>query len=411
MPDSVAARSRRLAAAVAITCFVGAAVWAGHAPPERRIDWDYLWFAGRAVVHGANPYQAINQAMAAGRLGYPLYYPATAAVITAPFGVLPLRLAISLWTGLGFGLLAWALSGSGWWRLGALVSGPAIHAMLASQVSPYVVAAVGLPWLGFVWAAKPNIGLALFTAWPSRWPVIGGSLVVLLSFILVPGWPGTWLAHLRDAPHYLAPIQRPGGWLLLLAWLRWRQPEARLLGMLAVIPHTTSLYEMLPLLLIPSTRRQLAVMVGLSWLAFYGIFAHTPFLPADIPAMLAAQWPYIGGLLYLPALLLVLSNPASRPIVGGVQDDADPRDPVPGLDEVRPAVGIVHGFFQRVMHRHAGKETVHLRAGEPEGELRDATGADSEPFRLEREHLAQLASRERVTDPDARHGPPPPASG
>lgn len=48
--------------------------------------------------------------------------------------------------------------------------------------------------------------------------------------LLLPHWPVDWLDALRGAPHYAPPVQRPGGFLLLLAFLRWRQPEARMLG-------------------------------------------------------------------------------------------------------------------------------------------------------------------------------------
>ena len=49
------------------------------------------------------------------------------------------------------------------------LSAPAIQALFSGQWSPWLTAAIGLPWLGFMWAAKPTIGATLFAGWPSRW--------------------------------------------------------------------------------------------------------------------------------------------------------------------------------------------------------------------------------------------------
>ena len=49
-----------------------------------------------------------------------------------------------------------------------------------------------------------------------------------LALVLFPSWPLDWLAAAAGSPYHLAPIQRPGGFLLLLGLLRWRAPEGRL---------------------------------------------------------------------------------------------------------------------------------------------------------------------------------------
>src|SRR4029078_6587043 len=43
---------------------------------------------------------------------------------------------------------------------------------------------------------------------------------------------------------------RVGGPLILLALIRWRRPEARLIAALACVPQTTLLYEAVPLFLV-----------------------------------------------------------------------------------------------------------------------------------------------------------------
>jgi hypothetical protein len=120
---------------------------------------------------------------------------------------------------------------------------------------------------------------------------------------------------------------RFGGFLLLLAFLRWRQPEARMLGLLALIPHTTSSYEQLPLLLIPQTKRRFAVFMGLVWVA--AVLARVVLISESKPKVetllvqwiLDRQWPYFLLLVYLPALYIVLRLPP-----GGSQTSRGPLE-------------------------------------------------------------------------------------
>jgi len=301
--------------------FTFAIVWVGREDPMPRArDFDYLWVASRAVWQGDDPYAAVQDAVKQGALEYPFYYPATAPVFLAPFGALPFRLGVSLFTALGMALLAWSVQG---WRRWILVSPPAIQAVLYGQWSPWLTAAVGLPWLGLVWAAKPNIGLTLFSGWPSRLALFGGLGLLALSLALLPHWPADWLTAIRDTPHYKAPVQRFGGALLLLAFLRWRRPEARMLGVLALVPHTTGVYEHLPLLLIPQTKKTFAMLVGLSYVATLLAYRGVPY--ETVAKMLDAQWPYFLVLVYLPALYLVLRAPE-----GGSAERREEQSSAPG---------------------------------------------------------------------------------
>jgi hypothetical protein len=292
--------------AIGIALAASLIVWIGNAPPAAWTDWDAIWVGAGGVLHGQSPYQAVDSTIRAGKLTYPLYYPATAPVLLAPLGVLPLRLAIAIFSGLGLGLLA--LSMRDHWRLGMLLSAPVVHAVLLGQWSPWLTAAIGLPWLGFVWVAKPSIGLALFAGWPSRRAAIGCALLLAVSLIFFLHWPDEWFHAIHEAPQYLAPIQRPFGWLLLLAWFRWREPEARLLGALALIPHTTVLHEMLYPMLVARTPRQLLGLIVLGYAAAYLVYTRTSYGPSDVPQMLAEQWPYFLALGYAPALALLLTR-------------------------------------------------------------------------------------------------------
>src|SRR5919107_5352095 len=91
-------------------------VWVGHSPPEFPSDFDYFWTAGGAIAHGVNPYEAVREAVQQGMLRRAFYYPATTALVSAPFGILPHRLAVALFTALGMSLLAWSVAGGAPWR-------------------------------------------------------------------------------------------------------------------------------------------------------------------------------------------------------------------------------------------------------------------------------------------------------
>ena len=284
-------------------------VWQGHSPPDYPADFDFGWTAGRAVLHGENPYSAVREAVQQGALRTQLYYPATAGVLMAPFGAMPRRFAVALFTALGMTFLAWSVRGGPAWRRWIVLSAPALENVLLGQWSPWLTAAVGLPWLGAVWAAKPTIGLALFAGWPSRGALISGTAVLVLSLALLPHWPSDWIAAVGTTPQYLAPVQRPGGVLLLLAFLRWRRPEARMLGMMALVPHTAGLYETLPLLLVPQSGRSFAILMALEYTAAFLSF--TVIRPGTLGGMMDSGWLYFLVLIYLPCLWMVLREPSS----------------------------------------------------------------------------------------------------
>jgi hypothetical protein len=262
-------------------------------------DFFVFWTAGRALVHGADPYQAV----AALDRGYPFFYPMPAAMVMAPFGLLPWQLALVLFTALSGGLLGLAA-----WRHGAglgpaLLSAGFLNAVVEGQWTPLLVAAAVLPWLGPVLVAKPSIGLALWLSRPARIAAVGGAALLALSVAIQPTWPATWLASLH-ATNHVAPVLRPGGFLLLLALLRWRTAEGRLLAALACVPHTSSLFETLPLFLIPRTRAQGYALACLSFVAL--IAKQLTLSGATLEEKIASGWPALFVFLWVPALVMVL---------------------------------------------------------------------------------------------------------
>ena len=142
---------------------------------------------------------------------------------------------------------------------------------------------------------------------------LAGAVMFVSGAVLAVWLLWDWRAAVAGSPNYLAPVQRPGGFLLLLGLLRWRAPEGRLLGVLALVPHTTALHDMLAPLLAARTGRELAVLVGLGYLFAALAYTFTPHGPNVVPEMLAAQWPVALSLVYIPALVLVLRRPNAAP--------------------------------------------------------------------------------------------------
>jgi hypothetical protein len=243
----------------------------------------------------------------------------TAVVTLIPLAPLPLRLVDPLFVGLGFGVFVWAVTRERLVppALVSLVSVAAILTLKTSQWSLLLTGAALIPAWGFLLVAKPTIGLALFAAYPHLRTAVGCGVLLLVSVGLSPQWVSAWQAALASAPHIVAPVTQWGGPLLLLAVLRWKRPEARLLLVLACVPHTPSLIETIPLYLIPQTWPQAWALWGLGLLAFVGHKESGPYLTRAASYASAAQWTV--ALVYLPCLLAVLSRPnvRSEPRQGG----------------------------------------------------------------------------------------------
>jgi len=211
---------------------------------------------------------------------------------------------------LGYAALAYAGAGRRGGLFIALLSASAINAAVGGQWSPLLTAGAAVPWLSVFWVAKPSLGLTLAMAYPHRQALWGAVALTALSFAIMPGWLGDWRSSL-DARVHMPLLLRPGGFLLLLAAIRWRRPEARLLVALAIIPGTSALYETVPLFLVPATRYEGYILAVLSFVAA-GLL--TWLVPVGkLPQMMAGWWPILLWLLYVPALLMVLRRPNEWP--------------------------------------------------------------------------------------------------
>jgi len=294
------------------------AVATAHARPQdisRRTgiaasDFGQVWFGSRTLLTGGNPYEVIGPGRAF-EWAYPLFYPVTALVAVAPLAWLPLPVAEALFAGLGAGLLAWSITRRELRNPQLLVflSGAMIATMQLAQWSPLLTAAALMPSLGFLFACKPTLGLAFLVAYPSRRAFMLAAGFALITVAIWPWWVPSWVATLSELKHTV-PVMRPGGPLLLLAALKWRRPEARLLAALACVPQTHSLYDAVPLFLIVTTFEEGLVLVGLMFVAGQLTAAAASGPDYDWWMTVTSLW-----LVYMPCLFMTLRRPnvAERP--------------------------------------------------------------------------------------------------
>jgi hypothetical protein len=259
MADKVAKWRRLLVAAVIATIAMSLPLRAPRTDPGRITDLGQAWFSASAILHHADPYKLI------GPTGiyhheYPLLYPLTAAIAILPLGLLSETTAAAVFVWISTALLVYAITARGWHRLPVLLSLPFLTAAYQAQWSPILAAGFCLPALAWIFAAKPSIGLALLAATDSirtlKIAVLGGLALGLIALGFVPQWPAEWLKNIRGIDYMVVPVLRTWGFIVLLALLRWRRPEARLIVALACVPQTITWYDMVVLLLVASTFRE-----------------------------------------------------------------------------------------------------------------------------------------------------------
>jgi hypothetical protein len=227
---------------------------------------------------------------------------------------LPQIAASVVFVAASFGLLAFALSADGWWRLPILMSAPALWCMTTGQWAPLTLAAAMMP--AFAWAAvaKPTLGFAAFAYRPSWRFVWIAVATVCVTLIVRPSWPMHWweAAHKTASINYTIPLLQPFGWLLALAALRWQTSEGRLLLAMACAPQSMLMYDQFPLLLIARTRLEAIAFSLWSYLVPWSMVLVTTRPAADTKA---ETLPYMARVLtltmYLPALAVVLTRRAA----------------------------------------------------------------------------------------------------
>ena len=266
-------------------------------------DYHYWHGAARVWLAGGNPYD----------VGYPdvLLYPLPAVLAVVPLAGLSMPLACAVFVAISAGLLSYGSTRESWHGLGVLLSAPFIIAAGLGQWSPLLTAAVLLPWLAPLRVLKPSLGLALTVGYPTWGAIAGGPLLLAASLLAMPTWPAEWLESLGAIRGHLAPVLRPGGVFALLALLRWRRPEARLVAAMACVPQHLFFADQLPLWLVARTdgERRTLLWSGLTGLVAAMVFERGTFLAET-------AWPYALASCYLPALVIVLrrSNEGPAPL-------------------------------------------------------------------------------------------------
>ncbi len=263
--------------------------------PERASDFDLLYQMAARLVGGEDPYGVAFQS---------LPYPLPAVLLAVPFTVIPLDLARPIFdvlVGWAFAYALWRYRGP--YALLALGSGAYFFAMISGQTTPLMVAASLVPALGFLLAVKPNTSAALWIARPSWVAIFGVAAFVALSLVVQPSWPVDWWTALpRDTSVLVPPLLRPFGFVLLLAALRWRSPEGRLILAIPFIPQTTLPYELVSLALIPANRLEMLIYLAGTWVAV--VVADR--LGQGMAAWTTTGWPVTLCAVYLPMLYMVL---------------------------------------------------------------------------------------------------------
>lgn len=315
----------RLAATIAAGGYGGVLAWALAARPGFLGDHLAWWFGARVLLAGGNPYATLPSGPPY-HIADPLFYPLTALVAAVPFTPFPLALSHALFVALGSALLGWGLAPRGWLHLAlVLLSFPFLMAANLGQWSPYIAAAALTPALGWLVACKPNLGLAAM-AWRPSWAMIaGGAAFAALTLLVMPSWPLEWLASVRSGHAHPSPLRTLLGLPVLLALLRWRSADARLVIAMAALPQTALFADQLLLFLVPKSRREL---MFLAFTSIVGGLLFTLHLRGSTDPARLLDLRYVMLAMYWPAVAIIL---ARRDAVARDAEppDARPRPPAP----------------------------------------------------------------------------------
>ncbi len=249
---------------------------------------DFRWaiFAARDLLARKDPYQRTLQ-----------LYPLPSALFGLPFICLKGEVAGGLFYGISSALLAFGLAKDGYHRLLIFLAYPYWAGILTAQWSPLIMASAFLPLALPATMAKPQLGIPIALAYPSRRGFLACAIVALLSLIVAPRWPWNWIANFGQYQHFIPLLIFPGPFLAL-AIFRWREKNALLLLSMALMPQRW-FYDTLTLWLIPKTRRAIVWAVFFSWGAGIWRWYH---IPQNVTQV--ARWTV--WFIYIPMLVVVL---------------------------------------------------------------------------------------------------------
>lgn len=238
---------------------------------------------------------------------YALSYPLTTSFLVLPLAPLPPRAAAMLFVGATTAAAAFVLSRRRLDELLLFASAPAFFAWSWAQWSPLLLIQGVAAWTVLFGIGKPQMGAVMFAYRPS-WRGAGlAAIAALATLAWSPTWPIDWLRGSFHAPDEVAEhagaLFAPGGFLLLLAAWKWRDPRARLLLALAIIPNRLWFYDQLALGLVPENTRRRIAWVLCSWLAAGGWALARSITGGEARFVLEAL---LVALVYGPALFFIL---------------------------------------------------------------------------------------------------------
>ncbi|MFQ3633872.1 hypothetical protein [Roseiflexus sp.] len=254
-------------------------------------DFNWALKTAHALIYSYDPYAFTPSSLL-------VAYPLPVALFGLPLLWLPNTLAATIFFGCSSGLLAYGIMKNEQpWRLLIFLTFPYWFALCYAQWSPLIAAAWFIPVLApLLVLIKPHIALPVAINRITPTGVVLAGLALLTSFAIMPDWLWRWLATTREFESKYILLTLPFGPFLLLAVLRWRNEEARLLLSMAVLPFR-GLYDLVALYLIPRSARQMVVLVSLSWLP---MFLHGT-IPETQLITLCSFLPALG-ILFIPSI-------------------------------------------------------------------------------------------------------------
>jgi hypothetical protein len=184
-----------------------------------------------------------------------------------------------------------------------------MDSVLAAQWTIILTAALFLPWLAALSAAKPQNGLPVLAAGSKKTMtagLIGAVLLFAVSLLFLPGWPREWFAHINGSNPLNPPLFSPVGALVVLVLLRWRRPEAWLVFLMACLPQTFMWYSALALLTVGATYREASF---LSLTSTIGFLLGNLAIYKGVSHIGLVTWTTYIATTYIPPVLLILRRP------------------------------------------------------------------------------------------------------
>ncbi len=267
---------------------------------------DFTWAIRSAqdLLARRNPYTTPSQ-----------FYPLPAALFGLPFIAMKPETAAGVFYGLSSGLLLFGVTRHGYHRILIFLAYPYWAGILTAQWIPLIMASTFFPLLLPATLAKPQIGLPVALTHLGRKGVLACLVVLLVSFLVMPGWISLWLANTWGYSRFIPLLVLPGP-LLVTALLRYRDRDAWLLFLAACMPQRW-FYDSFFLWLIPKTRRQIVFTAGLSWIPGIWRWFYTPHSFTQV-----GQWIVLW--FYLPMLVvLFFRNPQDSPRTTEAQGQTD----------------------------------------------------------------------------------------